>query len=171
MAGFSRGIAAALCLLLAGCVAGGAKPGAPANVITGDAIEVTALDDPAPGAAPVAATPEAAAEAPAPAGAEQEEAAPAEAPPAPAVAPPVPEAQKSPAQLACEKRKGVWSKTGTGLHGCVTFTKDNGKRCTRAGQCESQCLARSGTCAPFAPLFGCNEVLDDIGRRMTQCLQ
>ncbi|VDC31176.1 hypothetical protein [Pseudogemmobacter humi] len=180
MAGFSRGVAAAFCLLLAGCVAGGKMPDAPANVITGDVIEVTALDAPAPAAAKPAAGPAAA---PVPAAQEtaaqeavvqetvaQEVAAEA-APPAPEAAPPVPEVQKSAAQLACEKRKGVWSKTAAGLHGCVSFTKDSGKRCTRSGQCESQCLARSGTCAPYAPLFGCNEVLDDMGRRMTQCLQ
>jgi hypothetical protein len=33
------------------------------------------------------------------------------------------------------------------------------------------CLARSGTCAPIMPLFGCNEVLDKQGRRVTLCIE
>ncbi|WP_198672291.1 hypothetical protein [Pseudogemmobacter bohemicus] len=75
------------------------------------------------------------------------------------------------ARLACEKDKGVWASTGTGFNSCAWATKDSGKRCTNATQCDGQCLARSGTCAPYRPLFGCNEILDDSGRRMTECLQ
>lgn len=53
---------------------------------------------------------------------------------------------------------------------CVRPTGEGLKACRRATDCRGECLARSGTCAPIAPLFGCNEVLDDMGRRMTQCI-
>ena len=31
-------------------------------------------------------------------------------------------------------------------------------------------LARSGTCAPITPMFGCNDILQDDGREVTLCL-
>lgn len=78
---------------------------------------------------------------------------------------------KSEAQIACEKRGDIWAKAGSSAaHACVKRTKDGGKRCTDSTQCQGQCLARSGTCSPYAPLFGCNEILDDNGRQMTLCL-
>ncbi len=182
MAGmFPRLAAIAAVLALGACelaLPGGqaARPAAP-DPVTGGAIEVTALA-PAPTAgAPVAAAPaEAAAvhrpgpDTPRPRPRPEAATAPA-APTAAAAAPAVPEAQKSAARLACEKRKGRWVETGKGsAYGCVMPTKDAMKECTRSSQCEGSCLARSGTCAPYTPLFGCNEVLDDTGRRMTQCL-
>jgi hypothetical protein len=45
-----------------------------------------------------------------------------------------------------------------------------GKACTRQSQCEGYCLARSGTCAPITPMFGCNDILQDDGREVTLCL-
>lgn len=81
-----------------------------------------------------------------------------------------PAASRSPAQLACERRKGVWTRTESGSRACVHYTRDGGKECRRAGDCEGECLARSGSCAPIRPLFGCNDILDDTGRRMTSCL-
>ncbi|MBD3765388.1 MAG: hypothetical protein IE927_11870, partial [Rhodobacterales bacterium] len=53
---------------------------------------------------------------------------------------------------------------------CVRPTRDAGRACTRQTQCQGYCLARSGTCAPFAPLFGCHDVLQADGRRVTLCL-
>jgi hypothetical protein len=53
---------------------------------------------------------------------------------------------------------------------CVTLTRDGGKACTRQSQCEGYCLARSGTCAPITPMFGCNDILQDDGREVTLCL-
>lgn len=171
-------------LALAACVPGlgaGKKPAAP-NPVTGGAIEVTALDEaaPAPAAGNKATAETAALTAPAdmpkpqprPAGIDPvpAPAAGAEAVPAPVPAVVVPEVEKTPMQIACEKKKGVWTRTEEGAHACVTYTGDGGKRCTKATQCESACLARSGTCAPYQPLFGCNEILDDMGRRMTLCL-
>ena len=82
-----------------------------------------------------------------------------------------PVTSKSERQLACEKKKGRWAKVGKGEgRACVFTTKDSGKRCERESQCDSVCLARSGTCAPFKPMYGCNEILQDNGARVTLCL-
>ncbi|MFE3837113.1 hypothetical protein [Pseudogemmobacter sonorensis] len=171
-------------LMLAGCElalpsgGGGAAATGP-NPVTGPMIEVTALEDAA--AAPVAAR--AAAQAipgasppsdmTEPDTALSEVAGPESGPPAfgPSEEAAPPAARKSQAQLACEKAGGKWSRAGQAGYACVSTTRDNGKACTRASQCESACLARSGSCAPWKPLFGCNEILDDMGRRMTQCLE
>lgn len=79
-------------------------------------------------------------------------------------------AAPSPAQVACVRGKGVWTQTATGGSACVHYTRDAGKACRRPGDCEGECLARSGSCAPIRPLFGCNEILDDMGRPVTLCL-
>ena len=157
--------------------------GAP-NAVTGEAIEVTALDA-LPGEA--GATP-AAAE-PAAAGTEKAAAQGAPAAPEPEAAPapkaetegagpaPKPDMTEAPVtpkseqQLACEKKKGRWAKIGKGdARACVFQTRAAGKRCERESQCEGVCLARSGTCSPFKPLYGCNEILQDNGARVTLCL-
>ncbi len=179
-----RYLALAGVLALGGCVlpGGGGKTAAP-NPVTGGDIEVTPLDavpsattakaeeDPT---AQAAVTP-AAASAKAPAAGDtrpkpRPAAALSAAPEAPVAAPAVPEAAKSPAQIACERKKGLWSKAGKGGFACVSKTRDSGKECRNAKQCEGECLARSGTCAPIKPLFGCNEILDDMGRRTTLCI-
>jgi hypothetical protein len=190
--------------LVAACQVGqpGAGPAAETdvtpNAVTGDAIEVTALDAPpasgavagpdsgqvsGPGSGPDLAAPAAALAAGAEGAALPEGADPAAAD-ATAVAAPQPELAapeavaepppppKSESQLACEKRRGTWSRTGKGdLRICVFPTSDGGKRCTRESQCEGLCLARSGTCAPFKPLMGCNEIFQDNGARVTQCIE
>ncbi len=94
-----------------------------------------------------------------------------EAPPTPVAADAAPEEAKSPAQIACEKKDSIWAKVGdTGANYCAKRMRDNGKRCTKGTECEGLCLARSGTCAPFDPLFGCNEILQDDGSRVTLCI-
>jgi hypothetical protein len=162
--------------LLAGCQAtgpGGPAPDVTPNAVAGDPIEVTALA-PLPGEAA--------------AGADPTEAPPAETAPAAAAtttdetadegteeapeAEPETAAPKSEAQLACERRRGMWSRAPNGnLMTCIFTTRDAGKRCIRESDCEGQCLARSGTCAPIRPLLGCNEILQDNGARVTQCIE
>lgn len=164
---------------------GDAAPNGPApdvSPITGLAIEVTTLGDPA--AADVAApetAPETAVETapdlaaqptlrpePRPKGIADAAVAASDAATAADV---VPEVLKSPQQLQCEKQQGVWSVAGdTGARICVYQTRDGGKACTKGTQCQGQCLARSGSCSPITPLFGCNEILDDDGRRVTLCI-
>lgn len=183
-------LALLLAVLLGACVPwlGAGKKAAAENPVTGGAIEVSALDAalsgspdkaaaampgataPPPGAVKPRPRPAAIAAAPA---AQDAADRPAEtaAPPAPEAAAPVPEVEKTAAQIACEKKKGVWAKAGVGnVRACVTYTGEGSKRCTTGKQCKGDCLARSGTCAPFQPLFGCNDILDDTGRRMTLCL-
>lgn len=88
----------------------------------------------------------------------------------PPATPPVPEVLKTPQQLACEKRGGAWMAVGQGqARACVKRTRDAGRKCDTKSDCQGQCLARSGTCAPVDPLFGCNEVLEN-GRRVTICI-
>lgn len=89
--------------------------------------------------------------------------------PAPEVV--VPQAAKSREQVRCEKERGRWQAIAGGAgHLCVRRTRDGGKACEREGQCDGQCLARSRTCAPIEPLLGCNDVLQEDGRRVTLCL-
>lgn len=86
-------------------------------------------------------------------------------------APAQPEAAKSPEQVLCEKTGGQWAVAGlSGAFVCVTMTRDAGKVCRKKTDCEGLCLARSGTCAPIMPLFGCNDVLEKDGRRVTLCI-
>ena len=131
-----------------------------ANPITGDEITVQSLDDPV--AAPVAAEPD-------PAAAEQPEQP--EADPEAAAEPAAVALPKPPEQIACERRGGVWSSPGASPgRTCITRTKDAGKQCRRETDCEGYCLARSATCAPAVPLFGCHAILQADGREVTLCL-
>jgi len=82
-----------------------------------------------------------------------------------------PVAPKPAAQVLCERSGGQWSVAGeSGAFACIKPTRDSGKVCTKKGDCQGMCLARSGTCAPFMPLFGCNEILERDGRRVTLCI-
>jgi hypothetical protein len=170
---------------------GGTGEAVTPNAVAGSAIETTALDAPPADAEADAAAPAVAAEGNAlaapqgtspdngtgtavdPVAADPEPAPEAELEPVPeAELEPVPEAPKSERQLACERKKGRWEKVGLGeLRACVFPTRDGGQSCRKESDCEGVCLARSGTCAPFKPLFGCNEVLQENGARGTLCIQ
>nr|WP_321508414.1 hypothetical protein [uncultured Celeribacter sp.] len=73
---------------------------------------------------------------------------------------------------ACEAKGGEFRAAGmAGLMTCFTTPPDAGKSCRKSSDCSSNtCLARSGTCAPISPLFGCNDLLDAEGRRGTLCV-
>ena len=78
---------------------------------------------------------------------------------------------KSKDQITCEKRRGTWTNAGkSNIKTCIQRTRDAGKQCRKQGDCSSACLARSGTCAPVKPLFGCNEILQKDGSRATLCI-
>lgn len=107
------------------------------------------------------------------------DAAAAPAPPAPAAAPaadaPAADASAavpdSPEARACLRRGGIWTVLArSGLGVCQNRTRDAMRACRRGTDCQGDCLARSGTCAPAVPMFGCNDILDDLGRRVRQCL-
>ena len=171
--------------LLAACqlsLPGRDRPVAEANPITGGTITTTTLDA-APiadgqtsQAAPVAQTapaPSTQAEAPVPDS--TAEAAPdtstgtEAAPPTPES--PTPESLKSASQIACEKDGGTWARAGAGGGmSCIRQTRDGGKQCDSKTDCQGECLARSRTCAPIQPLFGCNAVLMDNGAEVSLCI-
>lgn len=74
-------------------------------------------------------------------------------------------------RLKCEKGGGIYgAASATGAFACIRQTRDAGKQCHKESDCEGRCLARSGTCAPLTPLFGCNEILTRDGKRMTLCI-
>ncbi len=61
----------------------------------------------------------------------------------------------------CEKRGGTFSRSGlSGGLVCIETTRDAGKACTAGSQCDGLCLARSGSCSPLKPLFGCHDITD-----------
>lgn len=154
-----------LLMLLAGCQM--AAPAGPVGIVD-EAIEVTALPTEALGATPEVALPTAPAEALPTEGAGADDAV---APPTEEVAPEEVVPVISAAQASCERGGGTWAKVGSLGRICVKQTGQGAKSCDRKSDCKGECLAQSGTCSPIAPLMGCNDVLDDAGRRMTQCLQ
>ena len=78
--------------------------------------------------------------------------------------------QNAAARLACTRKKGNLTKTPAGFFVCVTNTGQGQKACTSSNQCKGVCLARSGTCAPYQPLIGCNEVITGNGKMQTLCI-
>ena len=179
-------MAVAACQLALPGVGKGPAASQGGNPITGDEILVTSLDAPAETAtAEVEGTPDSsgatqsdgttnniAEGSPTSAESTAKETIP-EAPPeaTPAASPEAEPVIKSPARLACEKKRGVWSNAGSSSASfCQTPTRDGGKSCSKSTDCEGYCLAKSGTCAPITPLFGCNDILTEEGRLITQCI-
>jgi len=72
-------------------------------------------------------------------------------------------------RAACLRAGGNFMPRGTGFYACVHQTQDAGRQCDEASDCAGACLARSRTCAPMTPLFGCHEVFTQAGRRETVC--
>jgi len=85
--------------------------------------------------------------------------------------PPVGEDRVAADELACIADGGRWRRGGKAQTlVCYIETSDGGNACSKEGDCEGFCLARSRTCAPVTPLFGCNEVLGASGARSTICV-
>lgn len=77
----------------------------------------------------------------------------------------------SPEQTACLAKGGQWGKAGKlAAMTCYIPSKDAGKSCSKQSDCSSQCLARSKTCAPIWPIFGCSEILQNDGSLVTLCI-
>ena len=71
----------------------------------------------------------------------------------------------------CEDKGGRFERGGlAGGLVCFIVPPDAGDGCTKESDCTTFCLARSRTCAPVSPLFGCNEILDDLGRSVNICV-
>lgn len=171
-----RWLAVLAVMMLAACVPGQgafdrAAPAPKASPLATAVIETTSLDAPAgpttaaTGGATVPQPPK-----PAPSNRLPSPDEAALAPPEPTEeAPPPPPA--SPEEARCLKSGGTWATAGaSGAKACVTVTRDAGKACTRQSQCQGYCLARSRSCAPITPMFGCNEILQNDGREVTLCL-
>ncbi|MEO1536429.1 MAG: hypothetical protein AAFR73_01760 [Pseudomonadota bacterium] len=78
----------------------------------------------------------------------------------------------APQKAACERSNGVWAKLpDRETFTCFKQTRDANQSCDSAGDCEGVCLARSRTCAPQIPLFGCHDVLSENGFRQTLCIE
>ena len=84
-----------------------------------------------------------------------------------AEAPPPPLASETLA-LECLRSGGEMARAGT-VRLCVKQTRDGGRSCTKATDCQGDCLARSRSCSPLTPLQGCHEILTSEGVRATQC--
>lgn len=152
-----------------------------ANPVTLGAVQVTSLDAPKPGVA--TAVPATAAAPAVPLAAPAVPAA-VSAAPAQGAATPLPAARQatspppevtsipiSPQALECKSTGGIWGKVGnTVAYSCFRQTRDAGKSCRRETDCETECLARSRTCAPITPMIGCNPVLQADGREVTLCI-
>ncbi|MGH1329780.1 MAG: hypothetical protein ACRBBK_02775 [Paracoccaceae bacterium] len=71
----------------------------------------------------------------------------------------------------CIARGGQFGRGGlSGGYVCFETPRDAGKSCSKASDCESACLARSRTCSPIKPVFGCVDVLTQSGRPSTLCI-
>lgn len=96
---------------------------------------------------------------------------PAPAPQPAGVTSPPPPPPLDPLTLDCQSRGGQWANVGqTSFKACVLPTRDGGKQCRAKTDCQGECLARSGSCSPIAPLFGCNDILTEGGLRVSQCI-
>ena len=73
-------------------------------------------------------------------------------------------------RAACERDGGHMTPRAQGVFACVRPTRDAYHHCESNADCEGVCLARSGTCAPLQPLYGCQDVLVQPGRRETLCI-
>lgn len=77
-----------------------------------------------------------------------------------------------PQQIACQDDGGRWGRVpGRVTFVCYQTTRDANKACSTKRDCEGLCLARSRTCAPQTPLFGCHEVINASGLRQTLCIE
>ncbi len=75
-------------------------------------------------------------------------------------------------QAACVESGGRWGEGGVkGFMVCYRDTGESEKACSTSGDCKGFCLARSRTCAPVTPLFGCNQVLGATGAESEVCIQ
>ncbi|WP_068112913.1 hypothetical protein [Tropicimonas marinistellae] len=91
--------------------------------------------------------------------------------------PPEPPAQPGTPEFVEQQRAQCESgggRFGTGPGGatrvCYKTPADAGQFCTTGADCEGLCLARSRTCAPEVPMFGCHEAIMENGLRATICL-
>ena len=75
------------------------------------------------------------------------------------------------ARQSCERSGGRWgAAVGKSFFVCYRNMRDAGKSCRVESDCQGLCLARSMTCSPIEPFFGCHEVIGSNGLRQTRCV-
>ncbi|CAN0600492.1 unnamed protein product [Ectocarpus sp. 12 AP-2014] len=75
-------------------------------------------------------------------------------------------------QESCLKDGGRWGPaTGNNTFTCFITPSDANTACSKESDCQGLCLARSRTCAPVIPFFGCHQVLSSSGTLQTRCRQ
>lgn len=75
-------------------------------------------------------------------------------------------------RTACERDGGRWALAiGQSTFVCYHNLSDANKTCSTANDCEGLCLARSRSCSPVKPFYGCHEVLSSTGVQQTLCVQ
>lgn len=85
--------------------------------------------------------------------------------------PPVGEALIAAQAAQCAADGGNWGRIPDAAgFVCYRTTRDAFKPCLRESDCDGFCLARSRTCAPTKPFFGCHEVLSSNGTVSTVCV-
>lgn len=74
-------------------------------------------------------------------------------------------------KMACERDGGRWGPAqGKSVFVCYRDLADAGRGCLTADDCDGLCLARSRSCSPIEPFFGCHEVLLKGGQPATLCI-
>ena len=72
----------------------------------------------------------------------------------------------------CLEKGGRFGRGGlASTFACYETTRDANQSCSAGSDCQGLCLARSRTCAPVTPLFGCQQVLTNAGVQATVCLE
>ncbi len=73
---------------------------------------------------------------------------------------------------ACERSGGSWGKAANGQSFvCYRNLPDANQICQTSRDCAGICLARSRTCSPVTPFYGCHEVISQAGVTQTVCLE
>ncbi len=73
---------------------------------------------------------------------------------------------------ACEKDGGRWGLAANkATYVCYRTLFDANKTCSTGRDCEGLCLARSRTCSPIKPFYGCHQVLSNSGVPQTLCIE
>jgi len=73
---------------------------------------------------------------------------------------------------ACEADDGRWGTAANGaLFVCYRNQPDANQSCRVESDCAGFCLARSRTCSPIDPFYGCHQVLSKDGFPQTLCVE
>ena len=73
---------------------------------------------------------------------------------------------------ACERRGGRWGTAANRVSFvCYRTLSDANQSCRTERDCQGFCLARSRTCSPVEPFYGCHQVISQSGLLQTVCIE